>query len=101
MLDLSAFDGAVCPAFVIAMPTPRQPVEGDCPGSKSRCSKLGRKWRVEGLNNGVCVVMDYGNVLVHIFRPNCAILQLDELWVTLCALCFGRVGRFRIVWLRM
>ena len=57
-LDLSGFDGAVCPAFVIC-----------------------KVWRVEGLNNGVWVVMDYGDVLVHIFQTELRdFYKLDELW---------------------
>ena len=44
--------------------------------------KLGEKvWRVEGLNNGVWVVMDYGDVLVHIFQTELRdFYKLDELW---------------------
>ena len=75
-LDLSAFDGAVCPAFVICNADSTTQVEAIA------LEKLGEKvWRVEGLNNGVWVVMDYGNVLVHIFQTELRdFYKLDELW---------------------
>ena len=52
------------------------------PGGLKVLEKLGEKvWRVEGLNNGVWVVMDYGNVLVHIFQTELRdFYKLDELW---------------------
>ena len=65
------------------MPTPRHRSRR-LPGGLKRqvLEKLGEKvWRVEGLNNGVWVVMDYGNVLVHIFQTELRdFYKLDELW---------------------
>lgn len=44
-LDLSAFDGAVCPAFVICNADSTTQVEAIARGSKSRCSRSsGRKY---------------------------------------------------------
>lgn len=65
------------------MPTPRSQVEAIARGVEEQVlEKLGEKvWRVEGLNNGVWVVMDYGNVLVHIFQTELRdFYKLDELW---------------------
>ena len=82
-LDLSAFDGAVCPAVVIGTADSTTQVEAIARGVEEQVlEKLGEKvWRVEGLNNGVWVVMDYGNVLVHIFQTELRdFYKLDELW---------------------
>ena len=82
-LDLSAFDGAVVPAFVICNADSTTQVEAIARGVEEQVlEKLGEKvWRVEGLNNGVWVVMDYGDVLVHIFQTELRdFYKLDELW---------------------
>ena len=54
-LDLSAFDGAVCPAFVICNADSTTQVEAIARGVEEQVlEKLGEKvWRVEGLNNGL------------------------------------------------
>lgn len=82
-LDLSKFDGAVSPAFVICNADSTTQVEAIARGVEEKVlEKLGEKvWRVEGLSNAVWVVMDYGNVLVHIFQTETrAFYQLDQLW---------------------
>ena len=79
-LDLSAFDGAVCPAFVICNSDSTTQVEAIARGVEEQVLEE-KVWRVEGLNNGVWVVMDYGNVLVHIFQTELRdFYKLDELW---------------------
>ena len=44
--------------------------------------KLGEKvWRVEGLGNRVWVVMDYGDVMVHVFQTETRdFYKLEQLW---------------------
>ena len=82
-LDLSGFDGAVCPAFVICNADSTTQVEAISRYVEEQVlEKLGEKFcRVEGLNNGVWVVMDYGDVLVHIFQTELRdFYKLDELW---------------------
>lgn len=82
-LDLSRFDGAVCPTFVICNADSTTQVEAIARGvEEAVLEKLGEKvWRVEGLGNSVWVVMDYGDVLVHIFQTELrAFYQLDQLW---------------------
>ena len=53
-LDLSGFDGAVCPAFVICNADSTTQVEAISRYVEEQVlEKLGEKvWRVEGLNNG-------------------------------------------------
>ncbi len=82
-LDLSKFDGAVCPAFVICNADSTTQVEAIARGVEEKVKEeLGEKvWRVEGLNNSVWVVMDFGDVLVHIFQTELRdFYQLDQLW---------------------
>lgn len=82
-LDLSAFDGAVCPAVVICHADSTTQVEAIAGGiEKKTFEELGEKvWRIEGLNNGVWVVMDYGHVLVHIFQTELRdYYKLEQLW---------------------
>ena len=82
-LDLSQFDGAVAPAFVICNADSTTQVEAIARGVEEKVLKeLGEKvWRVEGIGNSVWVVMDYGDVLVHIFQTEQRdFYQLAALW---------------------
>lgn len=82
-LDLSAFDGAVCPAFVICNADSTTQVEAIARGIEEKTlADLNEKvWRIEGMTNSVWVVMDYGNVLVHIFQTELRhFYKLEELW---------------------
>lgn len=82
-LDLSGFDGAVCSAFVICNADSTTQVEAIAHGVEEKTVEvLGEKaWRIEGLNNAVWAVMDYGDVMVHIFQTEMrGFYQLDELW---------------------
>lgn len=82
-LDLSKFDGAVCDTFVICDAASTTQVEAIANGVEQEVEKeLGEKvWRVEGLGNSVWVVMDYGDVMVHIFQTELRdFYQLDKLW---------------------
>lgn len=82
-LDLTGFDGAICDAFVICNAASTTQVEAITHGVEELLEKeLGEKvWRVEGLTNGVWVVMDYGNVMVHIFQTEQRdFYQLEKLW---------------------
>lgn len=67
-LDLSGFDGAICSAFVVCSADSTTQVEAIAGGVEQKVlEKLGEKvWRVEGLGNSVWVVMDYGDVMVHV-----------------------------------
>ena len=82
-LDLSGFDGAVCPAFVICNADSTTQVEAIARGIEEKTlADLGEKvWRVEGITNSVWVVMDYGDVLVHIFQTELRdFYKLEQLW---------------------
>lgn len=82
-LDLSKFDGAICSAFVICNADSTTQVEAIARGVEEKVfEELGEKvWRVEGINNSVWVVMDYGDVMVHIFQTEMRdFYRLEELW---------------------
>lgn len=82
-LDLKKFDGAICDGFVICHADSTTQVEAIARGVEERVKEeIGEKvWRVEGLTNGVWVVMDFGNVMVHIFQTELRdFYRLEELW---------------------
>jgi len=82
-LDLSKFDGAICDTFVICDAASTTQVEAITNGIEQMVEKeLGEKvWRIEGLGNSVWVVMDYGNVMVHVFQTELRdFYKLEKLW---------------------
>ena len=82
-LDLSGFDGAICSHFVVCNADSTMQVEAIERGIEEKVQHdTGEKvWRVEGLSNGLWVVMDYVNVMVHIFQTETrGFYKLEELW---------------------
>ena len=82
-LDMNAIDGSICDAFVICNADSTTQVEAIARGIEEKVEEsLGEKvWRVEGLNNSVWVVMDYGDVMVHIFQTELrSFYKLEQLW---------------------
>lgn len=79
VFDLSGVDGAVAGAFVVCTAESTAQVEAIARGVEQGVGE--KVWRVEGLQNGVWVVMDYIEVMVHIFlREMREFYKLDELW---------------------
>ena len=82
-IDLSGIDGSICSAFVICNADSTTQVGAIAEGIVERVEeKLGEKVRrVEGLNNSLWVVLDYVDVMVHIFQTETrAFYKLEELW---------------------
>lgn len=82
-LDLSGFDGAITDAFVICNADSTTQVAAIAAGVEEKVLKeCGEKpWRIEGLTNSLWVVMDYGDVMVHIFQTELRdFYKLDQLW---------------------
>lgn len=82
-LDLSAIDGAITSAFVVCNADSTTQVAAIAGGVEERVlEKLKEKpWRVEGLQNSFWVVMDYGDVMVHIFQTEMRnFYKLEQLW---------------------
>ena len=82
-LDLSGFDGAICSHFVVCNADSTTQVCAIAASIEEKVLEtLGEKvWRVEGLGNSVWVVMDYGDVMVHVFQTETRdFYKLEQLW---------------------
>ena len=81
--DLSAIEGAICRHFVVCQGGSPTQVEAiaESVGDMAR-NELGEKpARVVGLERALCVAMDYGDVLVHVFVPEMReFYDLEHLW---------------------
>lgn len=83
VIDLSKIDGAICDAFVVCEAQSNTQVDAICNEiDRQMFEKVGEKvWRVEGKENGLWIIMDYGDILVHIFeRETRTFYALEELW---------------------
>lgn len=79
VLDLSGVDGAIADAFVVCTAESAAQVEAIARGVEEGAGE--KVWRVEGMQNGVWVVMDFVDVMVHIFQRDARnFYKLDELW---------------------
>ncbi|MBL17625.1 MAG: ribosome silencing factor [Crocinitomicaceae bacterium] len=82
-LDLRKVDGAVSDFFVIAHGDSATHIEGINRSVYKKCSKdlKEKPWQEEGKGNNEWILMDYVNVVAHIFykdvREN---YKLEELW---------------------
>ena len=82
-LDLTGFDGSICDHFVICNAESTTQVSAIADGIEMITKKSldERVWRIEGATNGLWVVMDYGNIMVHIFQTEMRdFYKLEELW---------------------
>ena len=82
-LDLTKVDGSVCDHFVVCNAESTTQVAAIADGIEMMTKqKLDENvWRVEGVTNGLWVVMDYGNIMVHIFQTEMRdFYKLEELW---------------------
>ena len=83
VLDLRQIDHAVTDFFVVAHGTSRTQVESLAQSVERtvREALSERPWGKQGLRNGEWAILDYSNVVVHVFhesvRPRYA---LEELW---------------------
>lgn len=82
-LDLRKIDGAVCKYFVICSANSTTQVKGLADSvAREVQDRTGEKvWRKEGFDNMTWVLLDYSDVVVHIFQEEArAFYQLDQLW---------------------
>ena len=82
-LDLRELDGAITDHFVIATAGSTTQVGAIADGVEEAVEKKlkQRVLRVEGKQNGLWVVMDYGEVMVHIFLAEMReFYALEDLW---------------------
>jgi len=82
-LDLRNVDGAICDYFVIAHGDSATHIEGINRSVYKRCIKdLNEKpWREEGKGNSEWILMDYVNVVAHIFyKETRSNYNIEDLW---------------------
>ena len=82
-LDLRKIDSAICKYFVICTGTSNthvSAIEGSI--KKSIAKDTGEKpWHVEGSNTGEWVLMDYSDIVVHIFQKKIReFYNIEDFW---------------------
>ena len=82
-LDLRGFDGAICDMFVVCNADSTTQVGAICDGVEEKVHKDCEEWpvRIQGKENALWIVMDYGNIMVHIFQTEMRdYYRLEDLW---------------------
>lgn len=83
ILDLRKIDNTVCDYFVICDGTSNTQVNAIANSVQKIVSKeiKDKPWHVEGMDNAEWVLMDYVNVVVHIFQKHVReYYQIEDLW---------------------
>lgn len=83
VLDLSVVESSITDNFVICEAQSTTQVDAICTEvDKQMYEKLGEKvYRIEGKENGLWIIMDYGDIMVHIFeRETREFYALEKLW---------------------
>ena len=82
-IDLRKIDGAVADYFIICHGDSTTQVEGLSKAVNESCFNLiGEKpWHQEGISNAEWILIDYVNIVVHVFhRDKREFYNLEELW---------------------
>ncbi|KGO90945.1 ribosome silencing factor [Flavobacterium subsaxonicum] len=83
ILDLRAIDNTVCDYFVICNGTSNTQVNAIVHSIQKIVSKelKDKPWHVEGTENGEWVLMDYVNIVVHVFQKHVReYYNIESLW---------------------
>jgi len=83
ILDLRAIDNTVCDYFVICNGTSNTQVNSIVNSIQKIVSKelKDKPWHVEGAENGEWVLMDYVNIVVHVFQKHIReYYNIESLW---------------------
>ncbi|NLP57600.1 ribosome silencing factor [Lutibacter sp. B1] len=83
ILDLREIENTVCDYFVISSGTSNTHVNAISGIVQKQVSKLTKEkpWHVEGENNGEWVLLDYVNVVVHVFQKHVReFYDIESLW---------------------
>jgi len=83
ILDLRAIDNRVCDYFVICNGTSNTQVNAIVGSIQKVVSKelKDKPWHVEGAENGEWVLMDYVNIVVHVFQKHIReYYRIESLW---------------------
>lgn len=82
-MDMRNIDNAVCDYFIICHGDSNTQVDAISNSVQKKVQEdLNEKvWHKEGLNNSTWVLLDYSNILVHIFqKEHRDFYKLEELW---------------------
>jgi ribosome-associated protein len=83
ILDLRAIENTVCDYFIICNGTSNTQVNAIVNSIQKTVSKeiKDKPWHVEGENNGEWVLLDYVNVVVHVFQKHIReFYDIEGLW---------------------
>ena len=83
VIDLSALEGAPAPEFIVCQGGSSSQVSAIADNVREEISKCaGRKpYNYDGYRNSQWIVLDYGDVMIHIFTPETReFYRLEELW---------------------
>ena len=83
LLDLRAIENTVCDYFIICNGTSNTQVNAIVGSIQKTVSKAihDKPWHVEGQDNGEWVLMDYVNVVVHVFQKQVReYYDIEGLW---------------------
>ena len=83
ILDLKNIETAVCKYFVICSGTSNTHVSSIADSVKKIVSKdiQEKPWNIEGLNTSEWVLLDYSDIVVHVFQEETReFYRLEDLW---------------------
>ena len=83
LLDLRDIENTVCDYFVVATGTSNTHVNAMSANIQKEVSKLTKEkpWHVEGEGNAEWILLDYVNVVVHLFqKPTREFYDIESLW---------------------
>ena len=83
ILDLKKIETAVCKYFVICSGTSNTHVSSIADNIKKNVSKeiQEKPWHIEGLNTSEWVLIDYSDIVVHVFQEQTReFYRLEDLW---------------------
>lgn len=83
ILDLRDIDNTVCDYFIICEGTSNTQVSAIVNSIKKQVSKIlkDNPWHVEGMDNQEWVLIDYVNVVVHVFQKHIReYYDIESLW---------------------
>ena len=83
ILDLKKIETAVCKYFVICSGTSNTHVSSIADSVKKIVSKeiQEKPWHIEGLNTSEWVLLDYSDIVVHVFQEKTReFYRLEDLW---------------------
>ncbi len=83
LLNLKEIDAAVCDYFIICSGNSNTHVSAIANAVKKRVSRelQDKPWHVEGTENGQWILMDYVNVVVHVFQREAReYYDIEGLW---------------------